>query len=149
VVKRIVLFVAIGALVALSAAQAGAAPRPRAATAPSSSVTFDSSQITLAGDGTTVYVNCRKHDLQDAIDSAQPGDRLKIGGVCYGNFVIDKDLELIGQRSLWGNASVLDAQGYGTVLFISGGTVELERLTIRNGLSATGGEFTTTAARSR
>lgn len=77
-------------------------------------------------------------DLQTAIDDATAGDVLEIKGVCKGNFTINKDLTLLGKGTNFVNAA-LDGDHAGRVLDITGGTVLIENLTIRNGSSNLGG----------
>lgn len=78
------------------------------------------------------------NNLQEAINAANPGDTLKIKGTFYGNFVINKSLNLLGKHA------TLDGAHAGTVLTILGSPVVptivgLYHLKIRNGAGGTDG----------
>ena len=74
-------------------------------------------------------VDCSTTNLQTAIDNAGPGATLAVTGTCFGNFTIDKNLILLGQRT-----AVLDGQHHGTTLAVSSGaTVRLATLAITDG----------------
>lgn len=77
-------------------------------------------------------------DLQIAINAANPGDTLVLKGKAIGNFIISKDLSLIGRSD-----AILDGGGVGTVLYVTTPfdtspsiRVVLEKLTIRNGVAS-------------
>jgi predicted outer membrane repeat protein len=99
--------------------------------------------------GSATLVDCGNGgDLQAAIDAASPGLTLTITGTCVGNFIIDKDLTLIGRTP---NAT-LDGGGSGTTLRIPRLeiTVAVEDLRItggRTGLDVGGDWASVTAAR--
>ena len=77
-------------------------------------------------------------NLQRAIDEAAGGTTLRLQGLCVGNFTIGKDLSLIGITTTPAyGAPTLDGNAAGTVLSVSGGSVNLKNLTITNG-SASG-----------
>jgi nitrous oxidase accessory protein len=66
--------------------------------------------------------------LQEQIDRAQPGDTLIVdGGVYYEHIVIDRPLMLEGR-----NGPVIDGEGEGDVVTITGDDVTLSRFVIRN-----------------
>ncbi|MFF4042073.1 hypothetical protein [Streptomyces sp. NPDC001816] len=80
-------------------------------------------------------VNCPTNDLQTAINNASSGDTLLVRGTCTGNFVIDRNLTLIGRRG-----AVLDGNQTGfTVRINSGVQAQLTTLTITNGRADNGG----------
>src|SRR5207302_795284 len=73
-------------------------------------------------------------DLQAAIDSAPAGATIRVTGTCIGNFVIAKDLSLVGA----GAGATLDGNDTGRVVYIPDGTsatttIVLEKLTFTNG----------------
>jgi hypothetical protein len=72
--------------------------------------------------------------LQAAIDAAPHGAVLDISGTCRGTFTVGKTLVLKGVSS-----GVLDAQGVGTTLTITGGNVQAFDLTITGGSSSEAG----------
>ena len=74
-------------------------------------------------------------NLQTAIDAAAPGTTLRIGGACVGNFIIGKNLRLVGHPTPAHPAATLDGNAAGTVLTINAGTVALKDLMITNGSS--------------
>lgn len=85
-------------------------------------------------------------DLQTAINDANPGETLKVGCKCVGNFFIDKTLIIKGS----GEKSILDGAQAGTVVTIGCNPVEeqegfgpivvvLKYLTIQNGKSSSNG----------
>lgn len=91
----------------------------------------------LSADVTNTRTHVVYSDLQNAIDAANSGDTLVIKGTQYGNFVVNKDLTLKGDKD-----AILDGSQTGTVLSvgtISNIVVYLERLTIQNGLANEGG----------
>lgn len=80
-------------------------------------------------------------DLQTAIDAANPGDTLEVSGFFVGSFTITKNLNLIGKHD-----ATLDGGGVATVLTTATPlgvlvpvSVTLDKLTIQNGASLTGG----------
>jgi hypothetical protein len=65
--------------------------------------------------------------LQQAINSASPGDTLHVSGTCYGNFTVSNNLTIIGPATL-------DGQGSGVVFSVGiGANVTLEDLIVQNG----------------
>lgn len=72
-------------------------------------------------------------ELQEAVDAAQPGDRLTVTGTCHGDTTLDFNLTIAGKP-----AATLDGQNStsapGSVLTVGGGsTVALSHLTITGG----------------
>lgn len=63
--------------------------------------------------------------LQLALINPQAGAMLQIKGACFGNFVINTDLKLIGLDN-----AVLDGRDTGTTVTINNARVELRNLTI-------------------
>jgi hypothetical protein len=81
-------------------------------------------------------------DLQAVIDAASPGATIQVEGVCVGGFVINKDLELLGQPTPGSPQPTLDGNAASRVIRIRGGMeadVTITDLTITNGLSHRGG----------
>ena len=66
----------------------------------------------------TLLANCPSTDLQAVIDSANSGDTILIAGTCVGQFVL-KDKSITLRRS-GKKAAILDGNGVGTVLFVTG-----------------------------
>ncbi|MGY5014111.1 hypothetical protein ACWCY6_39515 [Streptomyces sp. 900105755] len=66
--------------------------------------------------------------LQLALINPQAGATLQIKGVCFGNFVINTDLKLIGLDN-----AVLDGHDAGTTVTFNNARVELRNLTILHG----------------
>jgi hypothetical protein len=84
---------------------------------------------------TQVSVDCSAGaNLQSAINAAPHGAILDISGTCRGTFSVGKTLVLKGVSS-----GVLDAQGAGTTLTITGGNVQAFDLTITGGRSSEAG----------
>jgi hypothetical protein len=80
---------------------------------------------------TTRNVNCTDTALQPAIDAANAGDVLVIEGRCLGNFVIEKDLALVGP-------AILDGEDAASTLTVGWDvTVDVLNLTITNGRGLT------------
>jgi nitrous oxidase accessory protein NosD len=102
--------------------------------------------VTLAPHASAVVNTCRARNvtkdrpsrlnLQLVIDAADPGDTIAVRYVCVGNFTIAKDLRLVGRSTREVPRPVLDANGEGRVLTVSG-NVRLANLVI------TGGSFQT------
>jgi predicted outer membrane repeat protein len=85
--------------------------------------------------GPATLVDCRSGgDLQATIDGANPGATLTIAGTCVGNFVVDKDLTIIGRTR---NAT-LNGAGSGTTLQIPSLTVTVSIADLRITGGATG-----------
>jgi hypothetical protein len=63
-------------------------------------------------------------NLQAAIDQAAPGGRIRVVGTCQGNFVIAKDLSLLGPSSLY-DRTVLIGFAYGPVLAVEGASSDV------------------------
>ncbi|CAB4933323.1 unannotated protein [freshwater metagenome] len=80
--------------------------------------------------------------LTVALAGSEP--RIYFGGNCQGNFIIDRNVTVIGglrangSRSKEGTA-ILDGHGSGTVIAVTSGTVALSRLTMRNDYTYGGG----------
>lgn len=90
--------------------------------------------VTAGPAAAAAQVNCDSSSLQDAIDSSAAGAALVVTGTCTGNFVIDKNLTLIGH-----GRAVLDGDQAGTTLqVLSGTTVSLSNLTITGGNNVSG-----------
>ncbi|MEU6093097.1 hypothetical protein ABZ865_41405 [Streptomyces sp. NPDC047085] len=79
----------------------------------------------------TTEVHCPADDLQQKINDAAPGSTLQVSGTCVGNFIINKNLNLIGVRN-----AVLDGGGTGAPVTVDYGGfhVQLTTLTITNGI---------------
>ncbi|MEX0755580.1 MAG: hypothetical protein WD556_10780 [Actinomycetota bacterium] len=77
--------------------------------------------------------------LTDAIEAADAGDTLRIRGTCVGSFTLDKNLTLIGRRSL-DKPTILDGGGAGRVIAVDVGTsATIRRLVVTGGSSGVGG----------
>lgn len=73
--------------------------------------------------------------IQAAIDAAAPGDRIEVAAGTYNELiVIAKGLEVVAPDGA--AATIIDGQGMGTVVTISGAVGRLEGFTIRGGLGA-------------
>lgn len=69
--------------------------------------------------------------LQAAIAAATADDTLEISGICIGNFVVDRNLTLVGVT----NGATLNGNSTGTTVRIYGGVVAtIDSLTITGGL---------------
>lgn len=78
----------------------------------------------------------RSADLQEAINLAAPGDRLKVTGTCIGGFSIDQDLTLVGPARLDGTTCLSPTECYGgIVLWVDLAEVRLRNITIAHGSS--------------
>lgn len=73
-----------------------------------------------------ISVTCPSGNLQNAINAAPAGSTINVRGTCTGNFVVTKDLRIVGPATL-------DGGGSGTVITTDAGNVRLVDLTIRNG----------------
>jgi hypothetical protein len=83
----------------------------------------------------TIKVDCAHKSLATAIAKAPPGSTIEVSGTCTGNFVIDKNLTVVGAPS-----ATLDGGGAGTTLTIIGfKAVHLAHLVITGGLGTDGG----------
>jgi predicted outer membrane repeat protein len=71
-------------------------------------------------------------NLETAIDAAMPGTKLRIRGLCVGNYLIAKNLKLIGWPTAAYPTPTLDGNASGTVLTVNAGSVRLRDLTITN-----------------
>src|SRR5690242_15886126 len=99
--------------------------------------------VTVAPRAGAVVSTCRarnvtkgrpaRHRLQLVIDSADPGDTVAVRYVCVGNFTIAKDLTLVGRSTRGVPTPVLNANGAGRVLAVTG-TVRLANLVITGGV---------------
>ena len=66
--------------------------------------------------------------LQQAINQAEPGDRLLLqAGVYAGTIIIDRPLELTGSTS-----SIIDGQGVGRVITVAAPDVTVRGVTVQN-----------------
>ncbi|MFD7320764.1 hypothetical protein ACFV9D_06680 [Streptomyces sp. NPDC059875] len=73
-----------------------------------------------------VLVQCPSDDLQQAIDDADPGETLRVQGVCTGSFTIDKNLTLTGAAG-----AALEGNANATTLTVTAGVqVQLNTLSI-------------------
>ena len=69
--------------------------------------------------------------IQEAIDSASPGDTVYVyGGTYFEHVVIDKSLELIGQSPA---NTTIDGQDTGNVVMVKASSVTIEGFTIQDG----------------
>ncbi|WP_265568259.1 hypothetical protein [Streptomyces hygroscopicus] len=95
----------------------------------------EASPVAAANHHTVVNCNHNPNALTSALISPQPGETLVIKGVCFGNFVINTNLTLIGLKD-----AVLDGHDTGTTVTINGAfRVELKNLTITHGSSSSNG----------
>jgi hypothetical protein len=81
-------------------------------------------------------------DLQRALDRAAPGDRIRVAGVCRGNFLVERDVTLLGRTSDTRPRAVLVATRERHVVLISGDSstrVRIDSLTVRGGFAQRGG----------
>ena len=124
----------------LSDTQAQATVPPGATTGRISVVTPAGTALSLANFTVTTsgptLVDCAANPtaLQPAIDAVSSGATLYVSGTCVGTFTVSKDLALIGKPA------TLDAQGLGTPLIVSSGSVKVVGLTFTGGTgSAPGG----------
>lgn len=81
-------------------------------------------------------------DLQWALDRASPGDRIRVAGVCRGNFLVERAVTLLGRTSEARPRAVLAATRERPVVRISGDSstrVRLDTLVVRGGLAQRGG----------
>lgn len=69
------------------------------------------------------------HDLQEAIDQANPGDHIHLSpGTYAGNFVIDKPLTLSGPKD---RSAVVHGPGKGRPIWVKAPGVTVQQLTVR------------------
>jgi predicted outer membrane repeat protein len=107
------------------------------AVAPAGQAALSSCQATDLTSGAAVSA-----DLQGVIDAASPGDTVQVEGVCFGGFVIDKDLTVVGKATAEVPQGTLDGNGASGVLSLGGGDgveVILSDLTITHGSATDGG----------
>jgi hypothetical protein len=104
--------------------------------------------VTLQADASGLWTSYAATDLQTAIDDVEDGDvLLACAGTYPGNFVIEKDLTLMGHGDR--SAVILDGQDLGSTVMIPGGppgkptedtyAVHIEGLTVTGGRSKGGG----------
>lgn len=91
-----------------------------------------------AGGSDCKVSNARSHthhrSLQDAVDAATAGDRLRVAGICIGSTVVDRDLVIRGVRAATSGRPILDGGHAGRVLQIARRVVvDIEDLAIRRG----------------
>jgi putative cofactor-binding repeat protein len=88
--------------------------------------------ITLLWAGTAgaavIHENCAHANLQNKINNAPAGSTLKIQGRCVGEFLVNKNLNLVGDPT-----ATLDGNDAGRPLTISGATSNLSHLVITGG----------------
>jgi len=100
--------------------------------------------LAIAAPGAGAVVNdCRarnvsqgtpdRSNLQAAIAAAHWGDTIAVRGVCVGNFMIGKNLTLVGRESPQMPKAVLDADGSGRVLIVAGTRVTLTNFEVTGG----------------
>lgn len=82
--------------------------------------------------GAATTVNCPAGNLQAAINAAPAGSTINVSGTCTGNFVVNKNLRLVGPATL-------DGASNGTVIETDAANVRLLNLTIQNGQGEDGG----------
>ena len=116
----------------------GARPRwgrAAAAVAAAGAICMAETGAAAAADHDTV-VDCNRdpNALVLALSTAQPGSTLRIKGVCFGNFVINTDLKLVGVDD-----AVLDGHETGTTVTVNSARVVLKNLTIIHGNAVNGG----------
>jgi hypothetical protein len=107
-----------------------------------------STWIAVPGTGATAIANtCQarnatkdgpsRSDLQRVIDAASPGDTIEVRNVCVGNFVIAKDLTIIGRSTTTVPRPVLDGHAQNSVLTVDA-TVTVANLAIMHGAKPPG-----------
>ncbi|MEX2273989.1 MAG: hypothetical protein WEA10_00270 [Actinomycetota bacterium] len=86
-----------------------------------------------------VFTSSSGQALTDAIASADAGDLLRVHGTCVGTYTLDKDLTLVGRRSL-ADPTTLDADRQGRVLFVEQGvSAAIRQVIVTGGRSTVGG----------
>ena len=78
-------------------------------------------------------------DLQAAVNAANPGDTVRVRGVCFGNFSIDKDLTLVGRSTQTVKKATLDGGNVGIVVSVSSAVVSFKDLLITHGNASDAG----------
>ncbi len=82
--------------------------------------------------------------LEAVLDAADPGDRIKVKGVCVGHFHIGVSLTLVGAPTPKVPRPVLRARnGYGRVLYVGSEEVTITNVKITDGSTGTGGGIIT------
>jgi hypothetical protein len=95
---------------------------------PAAGASREACRVTNAGTGRT---HAR---LQQAVNAAQPGDRLVVKGVCRGGTFIDKDIAITGVKTRRTGKPVLDGDGKARVLTVKPTVkVSVRSLVIRDG----------------
>jgi len=92
-------------------------------------------EICTATDENTLYVGGTQtgnySSIQEAIDAASPDDTIFVySGIYYENIAINKSIILIGDNN---HTTIIDGNGIGTVVNITGDAVSLQSFIIRNG----------------
>ena len=93
------------------------------------SVSILSTQIAVSGSATPdVYPG---ESIQDAINSAQPGDTIFVlAGTYYEHVVVNKTVSLIGED---GDTTIIDGNGTGIVVLVTANNVVIREFTVKNG----------------
>ena len=121
------------ALVALAAAAVLGATVP--ASAGSATVSCRAKNVTQS----EVFTSASGQALTDAIAAADSGDLIRVRGTCVGTYTLDKDLTLVGRRSLE-NPTTLDADRQGRVLSVDVGvTAAIRQFVVTGGRANLGG----------
>jgi len=69
--------------------------------------------------------------IQEAINHANEGDTVFVrNGTYFGSVVVDRSISLVGENN---QSTIIDGEGYRTVLKVIANNVEVTRFTIRNG----------------
>jgi len=81
--------------------------------------------------------------LQQAVDAAAAGDKLRVAGLCVGSTIIDRKLTIAGVRASGASRPILDGDRAGRVLEIEDGVVvRLQEIVVRRGNVWTDGDET-------
>ena len=85
-------------------------------------------KVTLIVDddgGSGVYTR-----IQDAINAANPGDTISVKKGIYSSFIVGKSLLIKGEDR---NATIVDGEGSGIIVFVTANDVRIQGFTIKNG----------------